>query len=135
MKKVFVREAVAFNEGDLVEFAHSGERIRFGNAEYRCNWGYGIHDASGLYWGTHNKGDMCLVAKPDSIKEKKVFLTESIEFNEGDLIEILHTGERILFGDAEYQCNWRYRVRDHRGRYLGQLNKGEIKLIKKASAE
>ncbi|WP_038129375.1 hypothetical protein [Vibrio fluvialis] len=63
------------------------------------------------------------------------FLREEVAFNEGDLIEIKKTGERFLFGSAEYAVNWRYRVHDKRGNYWGQLNKGELVRIKRAEPE
>ncbi len=58
------------------------------------------------------------------------FVREPIEFNEGDLIEVIDTGERFLFGNAEYSVNWLYRVHDTRGNYWGQINKGALKLIR-----
>ena len=65
---------------------------------------------------------------------KAPFLREPVEFDEGDLIEIITTGERIRFGEAEYRVNWRYGVHDRRGNYFGQLNRGELKLIEKAES-
>ena len=60
-----------------------------------------------------------------------MFVREPIEFEEGTLVEFTKTGERILFGRAEYSCNWCYRVWDQQGRYFGQVNRGNLTEIVK----
>lgn len=60
-----------------------------------------------------------------------MLVRDPIEFGEGALVEFTKTGERILFGKAEYACNWFYRVWDQQGRYFGHVNRGYLKEIVK----
>ena len=55
---------------------------------------------------------------------KNTFVREEIDFAEGQLIEVIKTGERFFFGRAEYSCNWSYTVWCQRGNHMGSFNAG-----------
>jgi hypothetical protein len=59
------------------------------------------------------------------------FKREEIDYNEGDLVEVILTGERFIFGRAEYSCNWSYTVWCARGNHMGTFNAGYLKLVSK----
>ncbi len=59
----------------------------------------------------------------------ELFDRVEIEFNQGDLVEVVNTGERFFFGRAEYSCNWVYTVWCRRENHMGSYNAAELRLV------
>ena len=59
----------------------------------------------------------------------KLFVREELSYDEGTLVEVILTGERFLFGRAEYGCNWHYSVWAENGNYMGNHNAGHLRAV------
>ena len=60
---VFRREPIEFAEEQLVEVIATGERFRFGRAEYSANWIYTVWCYRGNHMGAFHSGQLREVKK------------------------------------------------------------------------